>query len=177
MGFGTVLADLDNDGWLDLATANGHVNDSRPVIPYAMPMQLLRGRPNGRFIDESDRSGPAWALPRVGRGLAAGDLDHDGRVDLVAVDQAGPLVMLQNRSAGVPGATHLLTISRKNDLNRDAVGAVVEVEAGGRRWTLTRMRWQLSVSPRPETPRRPGCRRADRLRGGRWPSERVQSVS
>ena len=47
LGFGTAFLDCDNDGRLDLMTANGHVNDNRPFYPYAMPAQLLRGRRRG----------------------------------------------------------------------------------------------------------------------------------
>ena len=97
LGFGAAFFDADNDGRLDLATANGHVNDLRPNVPFAMPAQLLLGSPSGRVVDVSRRAGAAWAVPRLGRGLAVGDLDNDGRLDLVIVAQGQPLAYFHNQ--------------------------------------------------------------------------------
>ena len=83
LGFGIAFLDVNNDGRLDLMTANGHVNDYRPEVPYAMPVQLLLGGPGGRLTDVSARAGPPFLVPHIGRGLAVGDLDNDGRVDAV----------------------------------------------------------------------------------------------
>src|SRR5207248_5796844 len=83
LGFGVAFLDVDNDGGLDLATANGHIHDLRPKIPYAMPAQLLAGDRAGRLTDISAQSGAVWSVPRLGRGLAAADLDNDGRMDLL----------------------------------------------------------------------------------------------
>ena len=88
LGFGTAFLDVNNDGHLDIAIANGHVDDFRPEIPYAMPAQLLVGSEGGQLTDVSDRAGPPWQVPRVARGLAAGDLDNDGR-DRPAARRAG----------------------------------------------------------------------------------------
>ena len=140
LGFGTALVDVNNDGRLDLATANGQVNDIRPIFPYAMPAQLLLGTPSGRLIDVSDRAGPVWSMPRVGRGLAAGDLDNDGRVDLVIVAQDGPLALFHNRSGGDRAPGHFVTFGLEGTAsNRDAVGAKVVVRAGGRRQVAQRV--------------------------------------
>ncbi len=79
LGFGTEFLDVNNDGYLDVAIANGHVDDFRPEIPYAMPAQLLVGSAGGKLTEVSDRAGSPWQVPRVGRGLARGDLDNDGR--------------------------------------------------------------------------------------------------
>ena len=67
LGFGVALFDADNDGRLDLASANGHVNDLRPNYPYQMPAQLLVGGVDGRLTDVSDRAG----APGRSRGWAA----------------------------------------------------------------------------------------------------------
>src|SRR5207302_150606 len=66
LGFGAAFFDANDDGWLDLATANGHVNDLRPHIPYAMPAQLLLGESSGRLTDVSRRAGAAWQVSRLG---------------------------------------------------------------------------------------------------------------
>ena len=100
LGFGTSFLDYDNDGHLDLATANGHVNDSRPLYPYAMPTLLLAGIESGRFVDALTAAGQPFSTPRVGRGLAAGDLDNDGNVDFLIISQGEPLAYFHNRTIG-----------------------------------------------------------------------------
>ncbi len=138
LGFGVALFDVNNDGRLDLATANGHVNDLRPNVPFAMPAQLLMGSPSGRLVDVSARAGPPWQVPRLGRGLASGDLDNDGRLDLVIVSAGGPLAYFHN---GGP-AGHSITLGLEGlppGSNRDGVGARVVLTSGGRRQVCERV--------------------------------------
>jgi hypothetical protein len=130
LGFGIAAFDANNDGWLDLATANGHVNDDRPDYPYAMPASLLIGRGDGHLTEVARTADDPWSVPRVARGLAVGDLDNDGRVDVLLIDQVGPLAYLHNRTAGGHFLTFLL---EGTESNRDAVGTAVTVDAGGRR--------------------------------------------
>jgi tetratricopeptide (TPR) repeat protein len=130
LGFGLAALDANNDGRLDLAQANGHVEDRRPTNPYMMPAQLFLGEAAGRLIDVSDRAGPPWQVPRLGRGLAAGDIDNDGRVDLLIVAQDLPLALFRNRAAS---PNHFLTLGLEGTTsNRDAVGARVAVTVAGR---------------------------------------------
>ena len=137
LGFGAVFLDVDNDGRLDLATANGHIHDLRPKIPYPMPAQLLVGGPEGRLTDVTHRVGGPWDVPRIGRGLAAADLDNDGRLDLLLVAQNTPLAYFHNQT-GREG--HFLTLRLEGTRsNRDAVGARVTVTADGRRQTAWRI--------------------------------------
>ncbi len=130
LGFGLAALDANNDGWLDLVQANGHVTDYRPTIPREMKAQLLLADGAGRFVDVSDRAGPPWQVLRIGRGLAVGDLDNDGLTDVLLVSQNGPLAVLHNRSQ-VRG--HFLTLTLEGTAsNRDAVAARVAVTASGR---------------------------------------------
>ncbi len=137
LGFGAVFLDVDNDGRLDLATANGHIHDLRPNTPYPMPAQLLVGAPGGRLTDVTRQVGEPWTVPRIGRGLAAADLDNDGRLDLLLVAQNSPLAFFHNQTRP---AGHFLTLRLEGTTsNRDAVGAKVTVTAGGRRQTAWRI--------------------------------------
>jgi hypothetical protein len=148
LGFGTAFLDANNDGRLDLLTVNGHVIDGRPDFPYRMPAQLLAGLGGGRVVDVSDQAGEVFEVPRLGRGLAAGDLDNDGRLDAVAIDQNRPLVYFHNRSRAGHWVRFLLEGTASN---RDGVGAVVTVEAGGRRSSSARFgggSYQSAPDPR-----------------------------
>jgi len=135
LGFGASFLDADNDGRLDLATANGHVNDLRPHVPYYMPAQLLLNVGDGRLEDVSARAGEPWTTPRLGRGMAVGDLDNDGRLDLLIVSEGQPLAYLRNLGP----AGHFVTLELEGrDSNREGAGAVVALKAGGRRQVAQR---------------------------------------
>jgi enediyne biosynthesis protein E4 len=131
LGFGIAVLDATNDGRLDVAITNGNVNDFRPYYPFAMPTRLYEGRSDGRLVDVSNDSGPPWAVPRLGRGLAAGDLDNDGRVDLLVLAQDAPMAYFHNRTER---SRHFVTFRLEGtDSNRDGVGArVVVATASGR---------------------------------------------
>ncbi len=138
LGFGAFFLDANNDGRLDLAQANGHVIDYRPAMPYAMPARLLLGTASGRLGDVSDSAGACWQVPRLGRGLAVGDLDNDGRLDLLIVAERENLAYFHTE--GPVG--HFVTIKLEGlppRSNRDAVGACVVVTAGGRRQVAQRI--------------------------------------
>jgi hypothetical protein len=135
LGFGLAVADVNNDGRPDVVQANGHVNDYRPAIPHAMPMQLFLNVGGGRLADASARAGPPWSIPYLGRGLARGDLDNDGRLDFALLAQDAPLAYLRNRG---PAGRSLTLLLEGTASNRDAVGAKVVVTAGGRRQQIQR---------------------------------------
>jgi thioredoxin-like negative regulator of GroEL len=128
LGFGVAFPDLNNDGWLDLIVTNGHTLDSRPRIPWKMPLQLMLGQPGCFLTDVSDRAGAPFRPLHLGRGLALGDLDNDGRLDVVVLNQNEPLVYLHNRTEH-PG--HFIRFSLEGTRsNRDAVGARVTIHCG-----------------------------------------------
>jgi hypothetical protein len=131
-GFGTSLADFDHDGRPDLFVTNGRVKRELPVLdpsdPFAEPDLLFRGLPGGLF-DEV----PAYAAPDLaaGRGAGFGDLDGDGDLDVVVVNRDRPARQLRN----IVAQRHWLMVRAIDRFGRDAVGAQVWVESGGRRQT------------------------------------------
>jgi enediyne biosynthesis protein E4 len=131
LGFGAAFFDTNNDGRLDLLTANGHVSDMRPMFPCQMPPQLYLGGEGGRLTEVTSQAGPPFQELNVGRGLAVGDLDNDGLLDAVMVAQNGPLVYLHNRTEPARGRSVTLRLEGRKS-NRDGVGAVVTLSQGGR---------------------------------------------
>ncbi len=131
LGFGVALADLNCDGLLDYVSANGHVNDL-PDIRQAMPMQVLVGHAAGGFRKTNVRMGDPLARESIGRALATGDLDSDGRVDLVTVSLDGPLKILRNVTPG-EGVDRVTIRLAGRRPNRDGIGARLRFStAGGR---------------------------------------------
>ena len=131
--WGTVFADIDNDGWLDLLSVNGHVYPQVDTLPsgarYREPANLFLNSMNGTFCDASAQAGAAILEPRVGRGLAAIDYDNDGNVDFVVENLDGQPMLLHN--PGVPG-NHWVTFELAGTKsNRAALGARVTVRSGG----------------------------------------------
>ena len=133
LGFGCVFADLNLDGWLDLVVANGHIDETirtrRAEVGHAQPPLLLINQGDGRFVDRAAAAGPAFAEPRVGRGLACGDFDRDGDVDLLLTTNGGPAVLFRNDVGA--GQRSLRITLQGTRANRDAIGAVVQVHHGG----------------------------------------------
>jgi hypothetical protein len=136
VGFGTGFIDVDNDGWEDLVIANGHVRRYPTRSPLQQRALLLKNNGSGKFTNITVQGGAYFQIPHRGRGLVVGDLDNDGRADLVITHQNAPAVLLRNdpRGAAAP-RHHWLGIELHGRKNRDIVGAKVVVEAGGRRLT------------------------------------------
>src|SRR5262249_10857056 len=85
----------------------------------------------GGFVDASPSAGPPWQVIRVARGLAVGDIDNDGQIDVLIVAQQAPLSLLRNQPGHTAG--HFLTLSLEGVAsNRDAIGAVVKVITGSK---------------------------------------------
>ena len=137
LGFATVFGDFNNDGFQDLATVNGHVNDNRPFYPYAMPAQLLIGSAGGFFREIPAQPDDPWKVPRVGRGLAVADMNNDGQLDALIISQNDPVALLQQNKPDK--SQNWLTFRLEGDKsNRDGVGARVIVIAGGQRRVMER---------------------------------------
>jgi hypothetical protein len=139
-GFGTVLADLDNDGWLDIVAANGAVTIIEQQAlegsdyPLAQPNQVFHNRGDGDFVDISAEVGGGLTELEVSRGLAVGDIDNDGRSDVLLTNNRGPARLLMNRSETDHHWLGLRLLTR--DGLRDALGATVTVDLvdGRRLW-------------------------------------------
>lgn len=134
-GFGTRFVDLDRDGWPDLVIVNGHILDNihlyHPQVTYAEEAHVY-GNVRGRFEDMTQRAGPALSVRRVGRGLALGDYDNDGDLDLLIGNNGGAAELLRNDGSGNHWIGLRLVGTRSN---RDAVGATVTVFFGNQQRT------------------------------------------
>jgi hypothetical protein len=129
-GWGTGAYDFDNDGHKDLFSANSHVSeniDSYSHHHYRQPNALFRALGDGRFRDVTPETGAAMQRARAHRGCAFGDLDNDGRVDVVVSVIGEPPEILYNVTAG--GGRWLGLQLEGTRSNRDGIGAVVKLTA------------------------------------------------
>jgi hypothetical protein len=139
LGFGCSFIDVNLDGWLDFAVANGHIDETvrniRGNVGYAQPPQLFVNNGRASFRDVAAEVGGGFDQPKVGRGLAYGDFDRDGDLDLLITTNNGPAYLYRNdQLSGNRSIRFQLTGTKSN---RDAMGAVVRIFAGG--ITQTRM--------------------------------------
>ena len=136
VGWGTAFLDYDNDGLLDIIVVNGHVYPQldkarlQASAGYRQRKLLYRNNGDGTFDEVAAQYGPALTQERVSRGLAAGDIDNDGRIDVVVNDLDGAPQLLRNQWAA-PG-NWLKVRLKGTGQNTGAVGAVVTVRVGTR---------------------------------------------
>jgi hypothetical protein len=128
LGFGCAFLDVDLDGSLDLAVANGHIEETvRNIhgnVGYAQPPHLFLNQ-GGKFQDIAANVNAGFAQPKVGRGLAYGDFDRDGDLDILLTTNNGPAYLYRNdQLAGNRSIRFHLTGTKSN---RDAIGAVVRI--------------------------------------------------
>jgi hypothetical protein len=132
LGFGCAFLDIDLDGSLDLAVANGHIEETvRNIhgnVGYAQPPHLFLNQ-GGKFQDVAANTSGGFAQPKVGRGLAYGDFDRDGDLDILLTTNSGPAYLYRNDQLAGNHSIRFHLIGTKS--NRDAIGALVRISYGG----------------------------------------------
>jgi len=177
LGFGCIFLDANLDGWLDFAVANGHIDETvrniRGNVGYAQPPQLFLNNGKGGFHDVAAEVGGSFDQPKVGRGLAYGDFDRDGDVDLLLTTNNGPAYLYRNDQLAGNHSIRFRLVGTKS--NRDAIGATVHVFAGG--ITQSRMvKGGSSYLSQSELPLTFGLEKHDRIERVviDWPSGRTE---
>jgi len=133
LGFGCVFFDADLDGLLDIAVANGHIDETvrniRGNVGYAQPAQLFLNMGGGKFRDAAAEVGGGFDQPKVGRGLAVGDFDRDGDLDVLMMTNNGPAYLYRNDQRNGNKSIRFHLVGTKS--NRDAIGAKVQIFYNG----------------------------------------------
>jgi hypothetical protein len=179
VGFGVAFLDFDNDGQLDIAIANGHILDNAPQFragaTYLQRKLLFRNTTLRRFEEVGRTSGPAFAAEKVGRGLAIGDIDNDGDLDVLVTNNGQDAELLRNDGGNRGNA--LIVRLRGAAPNTQAIGARIRLTAGSR----TQMRdVKAGSSYLSQNDLRAhfglgAAARADRI-DVRWPSGRTEAI-
>jgi len=181
LGFGCVFLDADLDGALDLAAANGHIDDTvrniRGNVGYAQPPQLflnnLLGQNKRTFRDVSDEIGDAFSQPKVGRGLAYGDFDRDGDLDILMTTNNGPAYLYRNDQLAGNRSIRFHLVGKQS--NRDAIGALVRIYHTGTSQSRT-VKSGSSYLSQSELPVTFGMGKRDKIERVviQWPNGRVE---
>jgi hypothetical protein len=179
LGFGCAFLDANLDGWLDLAVANGHIDETvrniRGNVGYAQPPLLFLN--NGKsFRDVAAEVGGGFDQPKVGRGLAYADFDRDGDLDLLLTTNNGPAYLYRNDQLARNHSIRFRLVGTKS--NRDGIGATVRIVSGG----LSQSRMVKSGSSylsQSELPLTFGLEKRDRVERAviAWPSGRTEEFT
>ncbi len=134
VSWGAGFEDFDNDGWFDITISTGNLVPELelhfPDAPAKSPLLLFRNLGDGRFEELFDEAGPAIQVPHSSRGLAYGDFDNDGDIDMLVVNLGEPPSLLRN---DVSGKNHWIKIRPEGTVsNRTAIGTRIEVTANGK---------------------------------------------
>jgi enediyne biosynthesis protein E4 len=133
LGFGCVFLDANLDGGLDLAVANGHIDETvrniRGNVGYAQPPLLFFNNGKGSFHDIAAEVGGGFEQPKVGRGLAYADFDRDGDLDLLLTTNNGPAYLYRNDQLAGNHSIRFRLVGTKS--NRDGIGATVRIVSSG----------------------------------------------
>jgi hypothetical protein len=183
LGFGCFFFDYDLDGWPDIFIANGHIDGDiqrvQPNVKYAMPPHLFRNVGKGNFQEVTKTLGAGFNTPRVGRGAAYGDINNDGRLDLLLSTNGGPTYLFENdAAAGSPANKSLRIKLVGSKSNRDGIGTVVKVttSAGTESQMMRSGSSYLSASELVLTYGLGQLNQADTVEI-RWPSGQVDKLS
>ena len=177
LGFGCIFLDVDLDGALDLAVANGHIDETvrniRGNAGYAQPPQLFLNQGNGRFREVAAEVGGEFEKPRVGRGLAYADFDRDGGLDILLTTNNGPAALFRNEQ--LAGNRSVRFELQGTQSNRDAIGASVQIFAGDLHQSRL-VRGGSSYLSQSELPLTFGLAKRDRIDRVviQWPSGRTE---
>jgi enediyne biosynthesis protein E4 len=177
LGFGCTFFDADLDGALDLTVANGHIDETvrniRGNVGYAQPPQLFLNQGGGKFVDVASQADGGFDQPRVGRGLAFGDFDRDGDLDLLLTTNNGPAFLYRNDQLAGNRSIRFRLVGTKS--NRDGIGAVVRIFYNGQ--SQSRMvRGGSSYLSQSELPVTFGVGKRDKIERAtvEWPAGRTE---
>jgi enediyne biosynthesis protein E4 len=177
LGFGCAFLDVNLDGWLDFAVANGHIDETvrniRGNVGYAQPPQLFVSNGKGSFRDVAAQAGGSFDQPKVGRGLAYADFDRDGDLDLLITTNNGPASLYRNDQLAANRSIRFHLFGTKS--NRDAIGATVQIFAGGLQQTRM-VKGGSSYLSQSELPVTFGIEKRDVIEHAviHWPSGRTE---
>jgi hypothetical protein len=177
LGFGCMFLDADLDGTLDLIAANGHIDDTvrgiRGNVGYAQPPQLFLNSGKRIFRDVSAQLGDAFRQPKVGRGLAYGDFDRDGDLDVLMTTNNGPAYLYRNDQLAGNRCIRFRLVGKQS--NRDAIGATVRIYYEGTTQSRT-VKTGSSYLSQSELPVTFGLGRRDKIERVviQWPNGRTE---